>query len=97
MGRDRAIALAEPHKSLTTTFKSAVAGRFHDINTNPNIGPGFGIKPDQWLWAVTYKGDMTICSPSPGACQSPRPGTLTVFLDYFTGDFLGSAGYSPTG
>jgi hypothetical protein len=95
ISKERAIALAEPHKSLTTTFKSAEAGRFRDLNKNPNIGPGFGIEPDKWVWAVTYEGDMTICSPSPGACESPRPGTLTVFLDYFTGDFLGSIGYSP--
>ncbi len=95
ISRDRAVALAEPHKSLSTTFKSAEAGAFGDLNPSPNVGPGFGVAPQQEVWAVTYVGDMTICSPL-GACELPRPGTLTIFLDYFTGEFLGSAGYSPT-
>jgi hypothetical protein len=30
-----------------------------------------------------------------GSCLSPRPGTITVFLGYFTGDFLMSEGYPP--
>jgi hypothetical protein len=95
ISKERAIALAEPHKSLTTTFKSAEAGRFRELNPDPNIGPGFGVTPDRLVWAVTYEGDMTICYPSPGACESPRPGTLTVFIDYFTGEALANIGYSP--
>jgi hypothetical protein len=50
-------------------------------------------KPDQLVWDVRFAGDMTICTPI-GVCYSPRPGTLDVFLDYVTGDFLLSSGYA---
>jgi hypothetical protein len=80
-----AIQLAARHTSLT--YVSAQAGLFKDLNRDLNIGPGFVVKPDQWVWAVTYQGDMTICNPL-GVCYSPRPGVVTVFLDYFTGRFL---------
>jgi hypothetical protein len=45
---------------------------------------------------VTYVGDMTVCYPSqPEVCETPRPGTLTVYLDYFTGEALANIGDSP--
>jgi hypothetical protein len=96
ISKERAIELAGPHSSLTT-FVSAEAGRFSELNRDANIGPGAPVKPEQWVWAVTYEGDMTICAPIPaGSCLSPRPGSLTIFLDYFTGDFLMSEGLSPS-
>jgi hypothetical protein len=95
ISKERAIELAGPHGSLTT-FASAEAGRFSELNRDANIGPGAPVKPEQWVWAVTYEGDMTICAPIPaGSCLSPRPGSLAIFLDYFTGDFLMSEGLSP--
>jgi hypothetical protein len=100
ISKDRAIAVARTYKSLTTTFVSAEAGRFGDLNTDRNLGPGIGIKADRLVWAIRYEGDMTICYP-PGVrptvttCESPRPGTLTVFLDYFSGAFLMTDGFSP--
>jgi hypothetical protein len=92
ISKERAIELAGPHSSLAT-FVSAEAGRFSELSRNSNIGPGAPVKPEQWVWAVTYEGNMTICNPL-GSCLSPRPGTLTIFLDYFTGDFLMSEGLS---
>jgi hypothetical protein len=88
-----AIELARGHSSLMTLV-SASAGSFRDLNVEsgiPGIGPGFGIKPDQFVWAVTFAGEETICNPL-GACFSPRPGTTAVYLDYFTGVFLSSEG-----
>jgi hypothetical protein len=93
ISQQRAIELARGHSSLTT-FVSVRAGRFGDLNTDANIGPGFTIRPDDLVWAVQFLGDMTICSPL-GACLSPRPGTTTVYLDYATGDFRAADGESP--
>ena len=90
ISKERAIELAGSHTPFTT-LTSAVAGRFRDLNTDPNIGPGYPIKPERLVWAVSYQGDMTICNPL-GTCYSPSPGTVTVFLDYTTGDFLASEG-----
>jgi hypothetical protein len=89
----RAIELARGHSSLTT-FVSVSAGPFRDLNIESGIGPGFVVKPDQLVWAVTFQGDVTICNPL-GVCESPRPGRSVVYLDYQTGAFLTSEGTSP--
>jgi hypothetical protein len=89
----RAIELARDHTSLTN-FVSASAGPFRDLNIQPGVGPGFPVKPNQIVWAVTFSGDVTICSPM-GNCFSPRPGIIAVYLDVLTGDFLGSATNAP--
>ena len=89
----RAIELARGHSSLTT-FVSASAGLFRDLNIDPNIGPGYPVKPDQTVWAVKFAGEVTICNPL-GACFSPRPGITAVYLDYETGDFLSAGGVTP--
>jgi hypothetical protein len=85
----RAIELASRHTSLLT-FVSAAAGPFRESNIQPGIGLDYPIKPDQLVWAVTYSGDVTVCGPIAN-CFSPRPATIAVFLDYWTGDFLSSA------
>ena len=89
----RALELARDHTTFTT-FVSAAAGLFRDLNITPGVGPGYPIKPDQIVWAVTFSGDVTICSPV-GNCFSPRPGIIAVYLDYLTGDFLSSATNAP--
>jgi len=68
-------------------FVSAEAGRFGDVNSNPNIR--LMIKADRIVWAVTFEGDITVCAPPPVAsCGSSIPGISTAFLDYYTGEFL---------
>jgi hypothetical protein len=89
----RAIELARIHTSLTT-FVSASAGPFRDLNIQPGVGPDYPIKPDRIVWAVTFSGDISICSPV-GICLSPRPAVIAVFLDHLTGDFLSSETNSP--
>ena len=45
-------------------------------------------EPDQAArTAVSFSGAISICNPL-GACQSPRPATSTVYLDYMTGSFI---------
>jgi hypothetical protein len=87
-----AVRLAGDHTHFFTIV-SAEAGAFRDLNRDPNIGPGYPIRPDRWVWAVTYLGNVTICSPV-GVCYSPRPEMLTIYLDYFTGEFLATDGVS---
>jgi hypothetical protein len=93
ISKARAIELASRHTPLMT-FVSAAAGPFRELNIQPGIGPDYPIKPDQLVWAVTYSGDVTICGPIAN-CFSPRPATIAVFLDYWTGDFLSSATTAP--
>ena len=92
ISEERAIELAHGHLSLST-FVSATAGRFSDLNFDPNIGPGFPVAPDALVWAIRFSGEATICSPV-GVCASQATIGI-VYLDYATGDFLTSGGFSP--
>jgi hypothetical protein len=89
----RAIELARDHTSFTTLVSAAV-GSFRDLNIQRGVGLDYPIKPDQIVWAVTFSGDVTICSPV-GKCFSPRPAVIAVFLDPLTGDFLSSEANAP--
>ena len=75
--------------------RSAVSGRFADVSNGEMATLA---KPDRLVWAVTLEAVATICPPPPGgpACWSPRPGTITAYLDYYTGEILGSSTYSPS-
>jgi hypothetical protein len=70
------------------------AGPFRDLNIQAGVGPGYPVKPDRSVWAVTFSGEVTICGPTAN-CFSPRPGINAVYLDYLTGDFLSSATNAP--
>ncbi len=89
----QAVERARSHTSMDE-FVSAFAGTFRDLNVDPYVGAGAPVKPDDLVWAVTFAGAMTICSPA-GTCQSPRPGIQVVFLDYRTGAYLMVEGVSP--
>jgi hypothetical protein len=91
--RARAIEVAQQHTNRTTLV-SAAAGRFSELNTDSAVGPGYHIKPDDLVWAVTFSGEVEICPPGPADCVS-RPGRATVFLDFVTGAFLATHVYSP--
>lgn len=93
ISENQAIELAGQHTTFTTLV-SVKAGLFADVNTEPGIGAGYPIKPGELVWAVTFSGETTVCPPA-GACWSPRPGTVTVFLDYATGAFRASQALSP--
>lgn len=89
----RAIELARIHTSFAN-FVSAAVGPFRDLNIQPGVGPGYPIVPGRIVWAVTFSGDISICSPV-GTCFSPRSAVIAVFLDHLTGDFLSSEANSP--
>jgi hypothetical protein len=52
--------------------------------------------PQREVWAVTFAYEFdNICRPDGVGCESPRPGTNTVMIDYFTGEVIASFGYAP--
>jgi hypothetical protein len=77
---------------LEATFAKATAGRYGDFP--PDLRDGT-VDPDRAVWAITYDSTGTVCYPGSSVCESPRPGAVTVFLDYYTGDFVGTAGWFP--
>ena len=95
---DQAVAIARPHTSMTTLV-DGVAGTFATLLVNPGRDHGVGgpigeASPGRWVWSITFAGDVTICNPV-GSCLSPRPGTSTVFIDYFTGEYIEATTESP--
>ena len=92
----RAVQLSREHVSPDMSTLSRVqVGRFSALNTSPNIGPGEDIQPDDLVWAVLFTGQVTICPHIASVCESPRPGQVTVFLDYSTGEYREVQGFSP--
>ena len=92
--QEEAVATARGHTSLET-LASVAAGRFDQLNTNPDLGPGFDIiEMDELVWAVTFTGEIEICAPSPGGCDT-APGTVAVFLDFATGAWLTTQTHRP--
>ncbi len=88
-----AVAIARGQATSTTTLVAASVARFFPATY---VGPGFTIPPDELVWIVELTGEWTICGgPPQDVCQSPHPGFSTVYLDYFTGKFIGMVSYSP--
>jgi hypothetical protein len=85
-------AKAAAHAPLDATFAKATAGLYGDFP--PELRDATP-DPGRAVWAITYDSTATPCNPMGTGCESPRPGTVTVFLDYYTGDFLESAGFFP--
>ena len=82
----QAVQLGREHVSPEVSTLSRVqVGGFSNLDT----------KGEDEVWAVTFTGLMTICPSLASTCKSPRPGQVTVFLDYSTGDFRESHGFSP--
>lgn len=77
------------------TFADATAGPWAAFRQSPS-GVVVASPTDRLVWAVRYAVQITICPPAPGgACESPRPRTTTVILDFWTGSCLGTDTYSP--
>ena len=54
------------------------------------------VVPPRLVWAIEFSDDFVICPPDGSPCWSPRPATVTVYLDDLTGAFLESASYAPS-
>jgi hypothetical protein len=85
ISRDQAIAIAEQHVNFPTV-EQAVVGRVGDLDLTGN--PPNGIKPDRLVWRVSLIGSLEVCAPVAGPCSTHSPIMISVFLDYYTGEFL---------
>jgi hypothetical protein len=85
-------AKAAAVKPLNATFATATSGWYRDFPPDLQVGT---VDPSRAVWAITYDSVAAPCYPGGNVCESPRPGTVTVFLDYQTGEFVLSAGYFP--
>lgn len=82
----QAVQLSREHVSADMSTLSRVqVGGFSNLETNG----------EDDVWAVTFTGLMTICPSLASTCELPRPGQVTVYLDYSTGNFRESHGFSP--
>jgi hypothetical protein len=84
VSEERAYELANSHVEGGQRL-AAVAGRFGDFSLNATFGT-HGISPDQWVWEVIFAETRT-CDPT-SVCASTAMGQVTVFIDYYTGEFL---------
>ena len=89
---ETAKAKAAAYAPLNATFSKATAGLYRDFP--PELQDSI-VDPNRAVWGITYDSIATPCYPGGSVCESPRPGAVTVFLDYYTGDFLESGGSFP--
>lgn len=95
---ETAIELAQKHVSADAVFQAVRAGTFDELDVPVGAGgrgPDYPTKPGRLVWGVRYSAVFTICPPDGSPCWSPRPGWTTVFLDYYTGEWLTSSAFSP--
>ncbi len=91
VSQSAAVAVAVEHSDMKDLVSASVTSYPGEY-----IGPGFVVTPGELVWVVHLTGEMTICGgPPEEVCQSPRPGFSTVYVDYFTGRFIGIESYSP--
>jgi hypothetical protein len=100
ISREQAIEMASMAAGAAFVFVSAEAGRFGDLNTEPNASPGDWVPKDRWVWALTFAGRVRTCPEEviggpPDITPCPTfdagafvEGTETQYLDYFTGENL---------
>jgi hypothetical protein len=92
---DLAVQRARQSVASDAKLVSSVAGQFGAVYQDTRNDGAGSIDPGRLVWAVKFQSEFTICPPDGSACYSPRPGWTTVILDYTSGDFIGSFGYSP--
>jgi hypothetical protein len=93
ISEDAAVAIAEKAAPLNAVFVSVQAEPFSSVD--PRFGGGLPIAPDRELWVVLFAATAAPCAPGASTCESPRPGTVTVLIDYLTGERYVTAGYYP--
>ena len=96
--REQAIAIASLQVQSGAQLQSVDHGPFAQMYVDHvrTLPPGSPQQSQREVWAVTFNVVFDdICPPNGSPCLPPRPGTLTVFIDYVTGDLVGSAGFGP--
>jgi hypothetical protein len=90
---DAAVSIAKKAAPLGADFVSVQAEPFSSVD--PRVGEGLSIPPDRYVWVALFAATAAPCPPGGSTCESPRPGTVTVVLDYLTGERYVTAGYYP--
>lgn len=72
---------------------SSEYGRYADVYRDPGEVLEEGLA-DRVVWAIGFQSIFEICPPDGSSCIE-RPGVTTVILDYVTGDWIASYGFSP--
>jgi hypothetical protein len=91
--QDEAVSIAQKAAPTNAVFESVRAETFASVD--PRVGEGLSIPPDHYVWVVTFAATAAPCPPGGSTCESPRPGTVTVLLDYLTGERYVTAGNYP--
>jgi hypothetical protein len=74
----------------------AEAGPALHVMTAQAVGAA-GIQPTRWIWSLEFDAmSGPICPPDGSSCFPSRPGSLHVYVDYFTGETI-SSGFSSSG
>jgi hypothetical protein len=98
-------ALAQEHMGPGAVMVSAIGGPVEDafVPLGGRDSLPSSIPASKLVWVVTFSSNFVICPPPYASngiavnqpCYSPRPGTTAVMLDYQTGAFIQSDGFSP--
>jgi len=104
LSEEEARAIAQKVAPLSAVFASDEAERFAAVFPRDAV-EGLALEPSREVWVVHFTATAAPCHvvPGPGpsdppngeVCESPRPGTVTVVLDYFSGEVFVTAGDYP--
>lgn len=93
MSKDEAVSIATKLAPDGAVFESVQAEPFASVD--PVDSEGLSVAPDREVWVVKFSATAAPCVPGGSTCYSPRPGTVTVVLDYLTGHMYVTAGDYP--
>jgi hypothetical protein len=94
ISENKAVSIAQKAAPLSAVFVSAEAGPLAAVFDDPQVR--LPIEGDHEVWVVRFSATAAPCSHQPGAtCESPRPGTVTVVLDYVSGQVFITDGIYP--
>jgi hypothetical protein len=97
ISEEEARSIAQKAAPLSAVYVSAEAGPFGTVVSDPTVSEGLTIAADHEVWVVRFTAVAAPCAPGTSelVCDSPRPGTVTVVLDYFSGKLYITAGNYP--
>jgi hypothetical protein len=98
LSEEQARAVAQKAAPLSAVFVSAEAGPLGSVSADPQVAAGLPIDASHEVWVVRFTATAAPCplvGVSGTRCESPRPGTVTVVLDYFSGQVFVTSGDYP--
>jgi hypothetical protein len=101
ISQQRAVELARQFAGQSAPVISAQVGAFGVVFPVPSAGPGSSFPRGRTVWVLRFsETSQHICPPPVASNAAPtciplQPGTLTVVLDYGTGEFVASSASYP--